>query len=291
MAVGTYALCTLAELKAHLGITTSTDDAIMEAYIDEATARIEAWIGRRIVSRSYVEWYGGNNVRAIALRQYPVGYISGVYTGFASAFTVRSTVATDLRLTLSVNPEAIGSEGSVTPSILIARTDASGNITTTSLNYTTYSFVSSMVAAINALTGVAATTVTDMRCALLHPRAGANVKEGTVTISAANVGGEYTFDARTGVVTVQRDPFPTGRDARFPSPPLSTLIEYTAGYVAVPVEIRSACKIIASSLFLSRRADISVASESLGDYSYTRATGDTAHGIMQELLANWREIR
>ncbi len=291
MAVGTYALCTLAELKGHLGITTSTDDAIMEAYIDEATARIEAWIGRRIVSRSYAEWYGGNNVRAIALRQYPIGYISGAYTGFASAMTIRSTVVSDLRLTVSVNPEAVSVEGSVVPSIAIVRTDASGTITTASLNYTTYSFVSSMVAAINALPGIAATTVTDMRCALLHPRAGANVKEGTVTLSAANVGSEYIYDSRTGVVTIQRDSFPAGSDARFPTPPLSTLVEYTAGYTTVPAAIRSACKIIASSAFLSRKADISFTSESLGDYSYTRASGDTAHGIMQEMLGNWREIR
>ena len=65
MAVGTYALSTLAQLKSHLGITLSTDNTILEGYIDHATAKIERWIGRQILVRNYFEWYGGNDVRSV----------------------------------------------------------------------------------------------------------------------------------------------------------------------------------------------------------------------------------
>ncbi len=295
MAVGTYALCSLAELKAHLGITTSTDDSIMEAYIDEATARIESWIGRRIISRSYSEWYGGNNVRAIALRQYPINSVLSVRTGFAAAMTIVSDTPSDLAASVSIDssPEGILSSGLISPRVILTRMASDGTSTASALAMTTYPTVSLLAAAITALTGYTASVVTNMPTSFLHPRASADIKAGTVTLSAANVSSEYTYDSRTGIVTIRQDPFPMGEEARFPAPALSTLIEYTAGYLVanIPPEIRSACKVIASSAFLSRRADISVTSESLGDYSYARASGDTAHGIMQELLGNWREIR
>jgi hypothetical protein len=95
MAVGTYALITLQELKDQLGITVSTDDTQLERAIDRATARIEAFCGRLIKARSHTEWYGGNSTRAIRLKQYPVTVVSGVYTGMRTAFTFASTVSSD----------------------------------------------------------------------------------------------------------------------------------------------------------------------------------------------------
>ena len=55
MAVGTYALITLQELKDQLGITVSTDDTQLERAIDRATAGIEAFCGRLIKSRAHQE--------------------------------------------------------------------------------------------------------------------------------------------------------------------------------------------------------------------------------------------
>ena len=100
MAVGQYALSTLAGLKAHLGITVSTYDTILEQYIDHASAKIERWIGRQIKLRNYSEWYGGNDVRSVKVKQYPINNVVGVYTGLAAAITISSTVSTTMPATL-----------------------------------------------------------------------------------------------------------------------------------------------------------------------------------------------
>jgi hypothetical protein len=70
----------------------------------------------------------------------------------------------------------------------------------------------------------------------------------------------------------------------------SVLIEYTAGYATVPDDIEQACIEIAAMMYRDRRRDSGLASESLGDYSYTRATRAEVDAVMAGLLSDWREI-
>ena len=295
MSIQAYALCTLSELKAHLGITASTDNTILETYIDAASAKIERWIGRQIVLRAYSEWCGGNNVRSVKVKQYPINNVTGVYTGMASAFTIASTVSSDLRLTISINPETLGTvtNGALFPGIVLSRTAVGGLTTTTTLGYSAFQDVTDMVAAINALTGYSASVVTDMRCAQLHPRAGGDILQSTVTITGANVSSEFVYDSYLGIVTIRQDAFPTMAfdSARFPPALLSTLIEYSAGYTVVPDDIRQACMVLAGTMYLSRKKDGSLQSESLGDYSYSMANADSTRSMMEDMLGSWKEIR
>lgn len=295
MSIKLYALCTLAELKAHLGITAVTDNTILETYIDAASAKIERWIGRQIKLRTYSEWYGGNNVRSVKVKQYPINNVSGVYTGMASAFTIASTVSSDLRLTISINPETLGTvvNGALAPGIVLTRTVVGGVSTTSTLTYATFQDVTDMVAAINAITGFSASVVTDMRCAQLHPRAGGDILQSTVTITGANVSSEFVYDSFLGVVTIRQDayPFKYDYDPRFPPALLSTLIEYSAGYTTIPDDIRQACMVLAGTMYLSRKKDGSLQSESLGDYSYSMASADSTRSMMEDMLGSWKEIR
>jgi hypothetical protein len=43
-------------------------------------------------------------------------------------------------------------------------------------------------------------------------------------------------------------------------------------------------------MYRDRRRDSGLASESLGDYSYTRATRAEVDAVMAGLLSDWREI-
>ncbi len=289
MAVGTYALITLQELKDQLGITVSTDDTQLERAIDRATARIEAFCGRLIKSRSHTEWYGGNSTRAIRLKQYPVTVIAGVYTGIRTAFTFSSTVSSDIRVTISITQEfdGISSAGAT-----VNRTDSTGSTTTTTLAFSTYDDVDALVAAINALTGVQATTVFNCPTMQLHPRAGGDALSGTVNVTAATVGAEYVYEGDTGILHIQSDAFPLSDTylARFPSAYQSTLVRYTAGYATVPDDLKQACCEVASVLFQSRKADRSILSESLGDYSYTRAGASEVNAMLADLLRDYREV-
>jgi len=295
MAVGTYALTTLAGLKAHLGITVSTYDTILEQYIDHATAKIERWIGRQIKVRNYFEWYGGNDVRSVKVKQYPINNVVGVYTGLAAAMTIASTVSSDIRLTVSINTDPLGTvaNGVLAPGVTLTRTTTAGTTTTNTLTFATYPDTTSLVAAINAITGYSATVTTAMRCAQLHPRAGGDIKMATVVLTGVNVSSEFVYDSYLGIVTIRQDAFPTMRSysARFPSGLQSTLIEYSAGYTTVPDDLHQACLVIAGTMYLSRKSDTSLQSESLGDYSYSMASADSSRAMMEDMLGSWKEIR
>ena len=295
MAVGQYALTTLAGLKAHLGITVSTYDTILEQYIDHATAKIERWIGRQIKVRNYFEWYGGNDVRSVRVKQYPINNVVGVYTGLAAAITISSTVSSDVRLTISINTDPLGtvSNGVLAPGVTLTRTTSAGTTTTSTLTFATYPDTTSLVAAINAITGYSASVSTAMRCAQLHPRAGGDIKMATVMLTGVDVSSEFVYDSYLGIVTIRQDAFPTMRSysARYPSALQSTLIEYSAGYTTVPEDIHQACLVIAGTMYLSRKSDTSLQSESLGDYSYSMASADSSRAMMEDLLGSWKEIR
>ena len=295
MAVGLYALSTLVQLKAHLGITVSTDNTILEGYIDHATAKIERWIGRQILVRNYFEWYGGNDVRSVRVKQYPINNVVGVYTGLAAALTIASTVSSDIRLTVSINTDPLGtvSNGTLAPGVTLTRTTSAGTTTTNTLTFATYPDTTSLVAAINAITGYSASVSTAMRCAQLHPRAGGDIKMATVMLTGVNVSSEFVYDSYLGIVTIRQDAFPTMRSysARYPSALQSTLIEYSAGYTAVPDDIHQACMVIAGTAYLSRKSDKSLQSESLGDYSYSMASADSSRAMMEDMLGSWKEIR
>ena len=295
MAVGTYALTTLAGLKAHLGITVSTYDTILEQYIDHASAKIERWIGRQIKLRNYSEWYGGNDVRSVRVKQYPINNVVGVYTGLAAAITISSTVSSDIRLTISINTDPLGTvaNGALAPCAVLTRTTTAGTTTTDTLLFSTYPDTTSLVAAINAITGYSASVSTAMRCAQLHPRAGGDIKMATVMLTGVNVSSEFVYDSYLGIVTIRQDAFPTmaSHSARYPSALQSTLIEYSAGYTTVPDDIHQACLVIAGTMYLSRKSDTSLQSESLGDYSYSMASADSSRALMEDMLGSWKEIR
>jgi phage gp36-like protein len=289
MAVGTYALISLQELKDHLGITVSTDDTVLERAIDRATSRIESFCGRLIKSRAHQEWYGGNSVRAIRLKQWPVTVVAGVYTGIRTAFTFASTTSSDIRVTISITQEF---DGVSTAGATINRTTSAGSTTTSTLSFTTYPDVDSLVAAINALTGVQATTVFNCPTLNLHPRGGGDALSGTVNVTAATVGAEYVYEGDTGVLHIQSDAFPLNDTylARFPSAYQSVFVRYTAGYATVPDDMKQACCEVASMLYQSRKADRSILSESLGDYSYTRAGASEVNAMLADLLRDYREV-
>jgi len=295
MAVGTYALSTLAQLKSHLGITASTDNTILEGYIDHATAKIERWIGRQILVRNYSEWYGGNDVRSVKVKQYPINNVVGVYTGLTAALVIASTVSSDIRLTVSINTEPLGTvaSGALAPGVTLTRTTSAGTTSISTLTFATYPDTTSLVAAINAITGYSATVTTAMRCAQLHPRAGGDIKMATVVLTGVNVSSEFVYDSYLGIVTIRQDAFPTmaQHNARFPSGLQSTLIEYSAGYTTVPDDIHQACMVIAGTAYLSRKSDTSLQSESLGDYSYSMASADSSRAMMEDMLGSWKEIR
>lgn len=286
MAVGTYALTSLANLKSWIGISTSTDDAVLEKAIDRATARIESYVGRQILSRSYAEWRSGYGVETIRLHQWPVTQVTNVWTGNYAALVVSSAQPTDIRASIAVNQET------GTNAVSLTRTTSAGTSTTTNLALGTYPTTTSLATAIGSTAGFACSLGKNIRSVQLRPRAGADTILATVTLFAADTASEYTYDYDTGRLSI--DPswwaqWPMDRGV-MPSAVKSVLVEYTAGYETVPDDIEQACIEVAAMMYRDRRRDSGLASESLGDYSYTRANRAEVDAVMAGLLSDWREI-
>lgn len=95
------ALTTVANIKLFLGIpsTNVAEDARLGYLLTLATAAITAYLGRNIESAAYTEYYSGNGMRLLALRQRPVTAVSRVNidpTGYYGQGTAAFPVANDL---------------------------------------------------------------------------------------------------------------------------------------------------------------------------------------------------
>lgn len=286
MPVGPYALTSLANLKAWLGITALTDDAVLEQAIDRATSRIESYLERFIRERSYAEWRSGANVSTIRLWNWPVTQITNVFSGAYASLVITREDATDIRASVAVNQEVSS------PNVTLTRTTAAGVTTVTTLALSAYPTTALLGAAIDATAGFNCSVGKNMRSIQLRPRAGADTVLMTVTLYGADIPSEYTYDFFTGKLAIDRSWFaywPLDKGV-MPSPMKSVLIEYTAGYSTVPEDVEQACIEVASMLYRDRRRDGNLNSESLGDYSYSRASSQEMRDRLDVLLERWKDI-
>ena len=284
MAISAFALLSLANLKTHLGITGSDDDAVLESAIDRATAMIESHTGRRFMARQWDEWHSvASPSGTLVLRQHPVQYVVGAWSGSATAMTVTSTVTGDISATVAVHPESFGaSEAGVSaPTLRLVRVSSAGTTSSSSLSMVTYPTTPQLVTAINAVTGFSATAGVSMRSVQLHPRFGIDLKAVAGVITGANTGMQYTSDTSNGIICMDGTGFESGSDGR-------VIISYYAGYSTAPHDLAQACATLAAGNYYARKSDPTMASESLGGYSYSRAR---ALDTIADTLDAWKEIR
>jgi hypothetical protein len=271
MAVDTYALTTLVNLKSYLGITVSTDDTLLERCIDRASYAIENYTGRQILTRTYVEWRDTFGTDRIRLSQYPVTQFRYCGVGNTSVIFVTATTPTDPAVSVAVTDT----------DVVLFRMVTAGTSVTTSLSFSLYPTSFLMVAAISATSGFSATATLNVPCRHIHPVAGISLRTSTGILEVADESIEdYKVDFPTGVVY--------GRQLRQYQ---SVVADYTAGYSVVPYDVEQACLLIASRMFRSSKRDPSMQSESIGGYSYSlRSTGDTDSDA-RELLAHYKALR
>lgn len=72
------AFATLAQTKEWLGITGTADDALLTRMLDAATASMEQYMARKILSASYTERRNGTGGNVLTLRNRPVTAVSSV---------------------------------------------------------------------------------------------------------------------------------------------------------------------------------------------------------------------
>lgn len=286
MAVDTYALTSLANVKTYLGITASTDDTLLEDLIDAMSMKIEAYLGFNVLSREYREWRDGRDMESIVLRHFPVTAVKRVGYGSQSAFSIHATTSDDIRATVEVQDDRF----------IFSRFDSAGTETATSRVFSSSVTTSAMVTYINTITGWSATLVENMLCLDLHRMAGIDALDQTAYATFPSYSArDIHVDEARGILGIRdTDPFWTNEwyNAGFPPGRQNVLVQYTAGYGTIPYYIEQVCIKLVQMAYGSRgQRDTTVQSESEGDYSYTLASRIELDDEMKVQLEDFRDIR
>lgn len=281
MALDEFAIITLADLKATLGITVSTYDAQLEQAINAATYQIESYLDRKVVQRRFYEWTTARGQANVILKNPPVGHVHYLASGAKAAMTISSTVSTDIACTVTLV------EGRMT----LVRVASSGTETIEQINFSNHPTSTAIVAHVNGLTGWKASLVTNCLAKHLHRFAGRDVVNANLTMTFAdNAQFDTRVDNNTGIVYLSPSAYPD-EESDWPRKPLTIFADYDGGYEAVPEDLKAACRLLAGAIYYARQRDSGLTAESLGDYSYTIDTRAVSETEAMRLLQPFRRLR
>jgi len=289
MAVGTYALTSLSNLKDWIGITSSTDDAILESAIDRATDVVEKYCDRKFKSRTYYEWSEPNGESTLTVRNTPIVSINAISYGSRSAMKITSdTGSTDVLATVANDGEEIR----------LRKVASDGTTTTSTISLSTYPTTALVVSYINAsVSGWSATLLANAYSRSVYRFSGLSVIDADPIIAyTGTTASEFRVDFQTGEVHLITDRFPysspDGHEMhRFPRGFHPVFVEYDAGFATIPGDLELTTIEIAADLYRERKQDRTVGSESLGDYNYSRIAVAELLSARWEKLQAYREIR
>jgi hypothetical protein len=278
MALASNAIVSLADTKAFMRISSSSDDALLETLINAASTRIEQYCDRKFIAQNYRESYNCHGQRRLRLRNFPVTSVQRLATGSKLGLTVGSSVSTDLRASVEVQDDKL----------VLSRFSSNGTETNTEIAFSSHKSASALVTQIGGVTGFTASLNSDCLSTELY-RAGA---VNTITSSAQLYFPDQDDTAyrlhedRATIEFVDQSNyafFGTGTDQgpRFPVTFAGVVIDYTAGFTdiaAIPADLAMAAKMLVQFLFESGAKDPTLTAENIGSYSYTRGTDQ----LMQE---------
>ena len=71
-------LTTVAKVKEYLGVTATSEDALISRLVDWATDLIHSYCGRIFSEAAYDEYYDGDGTEGLLVNQYPISAVSSV---------------------------------------------------------------------------------------------------------------------------------------------------------------------------------------------------------------------
>tara|TARA_Y100001973_G_scaffold106401_1_gene184091 strand:- start:3524 stop:4390 length:867 start_codon:yes stop_codon:yes gene_type:complete len=266
VAVDTYALTSLTNVKSYLGITNSDDDTLLENCINRASDWVESYCDRKFKARTFYEWHDGSGLRQLRLRNWPIRYTSFVAFGSQNAFSVASNVSSDLAASISISSDEVR--------LLRVASNGTETETTFDLTASAYDSTSELSAAIESTTGFTSTLATNVPSRWLHCLQGRDVK--TTTLNATfppDSENEYRVDTDKGIVFLRSsshfDVEFGDQPGRLPRSRQSVLVVYNAGYSSIPDDIEQAALEFVQKVYSMRSHDPNVSNEGLGDYNYS----------------------
>lgn len=236
----------------------------------------EAWVQnvycrKNLVATSYKEQYDGTGGNYLSLDNYPITAVNRLSIDTDDAISI-----------LNTNTGAVASV-SVSSSAVSLYKDG----TTTSLSFTTYSTLTTLVAAINATSGWSASLMSSnfgsYPSTVLMTKFGlSSINNNTVYLPMPSEDSEDDFDVdvATGIIYSPFG-FPAGRRNIF--------VDYSAGYSTIPDDAQMGTLILIKNLYQRRSEE----SFGLSSYSVSGISQSFKDGVPQEaerMLSKYRRI-
>jgi hypothetical protein len=286
MALASNALTTVAAVKTYMGVSTSTDDDLIETMVNNVSDQIERWCDRTFAVQTYTEYIDARGTRTIAVENPPVESVDIVAFGAQDSILVTGSVATDLVATVGVEEDRVR----------LHRIQEDGTTTTTNLLFSSYATTALLSAAIDGTAGFDSSSVKNAPVKTLHRIGGRDTTVATAYLSVADdMESEYRIDYDRGLIHLRSDAFPRfaehRRDNRFPNQFQSVFIQYEGGYTTIPNALVQAAFELISDAYRGRDRDRAINQESLGDYSYTVRPWAEWNENVKTLLAPFKRIR
>lgn len=271
-------LATLDEVKTHLDLCADDDDVLLNQLISFASATVEAEIDRSLCDADYIEFFRYAAGPSLVLKNTPLNHVTRIATGRSSPLTVSYSGAA-IRALITVTNTGVRLTSNV----------AAGTATVNNLTFATYPTISTLVTAINLVSGWTATLVEDGMSNNLYRIGSMNAKGRTVNMDWPDYDLDlYEVDYSAGIIHMDR----SGDWAHWSDLWRQcghAMVEYNGGYTTIPDDIRSVTVDLVASMFARKGSAASTSttssgssqltSESIGDYSYTRSSStDTGVG-------------
>lgn len=282
-------LTSLASVKRQLRITASTYDTILTELINSISQRVRTIAGKDFCATDYARWYSLPDNGDVVLENGPLLYLN------------IATRCTRQALDVSYSGSAINATVQVTDSgVRLLTTTAAGTTTTTDLSFADYPTISTMAAAISAVSDWTATLKNDGLSKQLVPRGGQYTPVGsTINLFAADPTqalSDYQLRSESGILSLGRargvwdsdywGGYSTGGSlngqvvygdiAAYPNSTRGLIyVEHRSGYETIPAGIDLLVREAVQRAFRYGLLNNALQSESIGDYSYTLADQST----------------
>lgn len=268
----------------------NNEQTTLGAMVEVASDYIQRYTARDFVLTTYTEYHDGNNSPWLFLKQFPVTSITRVSMELNPCFEIKNTSTTN----------QIATVATTTTGLRLVRI-ASGTTTTDStLLWATYTTVSSLITALDAIgsgwDGTAISAYASWPTNLIPPF------QGPFDVSNSNVVEikmhtdiltDYDIATNTGVLT--RTPNTDGihYNTIWPKGHRNIRVTYEAGYSQVPDDVQEACAQLSASLFLEKKRDPGLIMERTADYTYqvNSTTGDFLTPNSRRILDSYRRRR
>lgn len=265
--LSSYALTSLDSVKNYLDITTGDYDTLLTTLINSVSSQIERIVGRRYKARNYRFWLNSNDQTRLTLPVYPIQYITRIAWGVANAFTVTfSGSAIRADVSLYRDPESPDAGG-----FRLVSVASSGVPTATDLLFADYPSVSTLVDAINNLSGWSASVLINVPSADLHATGGESaLGRGVILTYPDQDESAYSVDYSSGQVEFSDRSGWWLRNltqGRFPRGHQSILIECRAGYETIPSDVDLVCRDLVKEFYSLRKQDTFLINFKTGPYA------------------------